>query len=85
MGRSRAPRARWTPISTATNKAGKKIKVGQSSGTIAITPNGKTAYVANGGEVCYCGDTVTPIRTATNTALKPITVGFGPVAIVITP
>jgi DNA-binding beta-propeller fold protein YncE len=38
-----------TPISTATNKAGKAIKVGESPVAIAITPNGKTAYVASTG------------------------------------
>ena len=50
-----------TPIRTATNKAGKAIKVGSGPKAIAITPNGKTAYVASTGS-----DTVTPIRTATN-------------------
>ncbi len=66
-----------TPISTATNKAGKPIKgVG---GPIAVTPNGKTAYAASDS------DTVTPINTATNTAGKAIKVGSDPVAIAITP
>ena len=36
-----------TPIRTATNKAGKAIKVGGRPVAIAITPNGKTAYVVN--------------------------------------
>ena len=40
---------------------------------IAITPDGKTAYVANTGS-----GTVTPIATATNTAGPPITVGSEP-------
>ncbi len=69
-----------TPINTATNKAGKAIKTGSSAFAIAITPNGKTAYVAN-----LDSGTVTPIRTATNTALKAIKVGPGPAAIAITP
>ena len=47
---------------------------------IAITPDGKTAYVTNDGS-----GTVTPIRTATNTALSPIEVGFYPWAIAIAP
>ena len=55
-----------TPIRAATNKAGKAITVGGFPGYIAITPNGKTAYVSN-------GSTVTAIRTATNTAFKTIT------------
>ena len=36
-----------TPIRTATNTASKPIKVGGSPVAIAITPNGKTAYVVN--------------------------------------
>ena len=58
-----------TPISTATNTAGKPIKVGQGPRAIAITPNGKTAYVVN-----YGSSSVTPISTATNTPGKPITI-----------
>ncbi len=59
-----------TPISTATNKAGKAITIGKDPAYIAITPDGKTAYVANSGS-----DTVTPISTATNKAGKPIRSG----------
>ena len=69
-----------TPINTATNKAGKAIKVGAGPFAIAITPDGKAAYVAN-----IDSSTVTPIRTTTNKALKAIKVGIGPVAIAITP
>src|ERR1035438_1364711 len=36
-----------TPIRTATNTAGKAINVKQFPYAIAITPNGKTAYVTN--------------------------------------
>ena len=67
-----------TPIRTATNTAGPPITVGNQPFGIAITPNGKTAYVTGGP------DLVTPIRTATNTAGPPITVGTGPDAIAIT-
>jgi hypothetical protein len=35
------------PVNTVTNKAGKPIKVGPDPVAIAITRNGKTAYVAN--------------------------------------
>jgi YVTN family beta-propeller protein len=69
-----------TPIATATNTAGAPITVGRGPIGIAITPNGKTAYVTN-----YIADTVTPIATATNTAGAPITVGRGPIGIAITP
>ena len=69
-----------TPITTATNTPGKPIKVGHRPRLIAITPDGKTAYVVNQG------GTVTPIATATNTPGKPIKVGGQPYsAIAITP
>jgi YVTN family beta-propeller protein len=68
-----------TPIRTATNTAGKPIKVGAGPLAIAITPDGKTAYVANFGSA-----SVTPIRIATNTVGNDIKVGSAPVAIVIT-
>ena len=69
-----------TPVRTASNTAGPPITVGPGPFDIAITPNGKTAYVLN-----FNGDTVTPIRTATNTAGPPITVGNEPFGIAITP
>lgn len=68
-----------TPIHTATSTAGQPIPIplGQS---IAITPNGTTAYVPNPED-----GTVIPILTATSTAGPPITVGNGPLRIVVTP
>jgi YVTN family beta-propeller protein len=47
---------------------------------IAITPEGATAYVANGGS-----DTVTPVNTATSKPGPAIPVGNYPVAIATTP
>src|ERR1017187_1939656 len=71
-----------TPIRVATNKALTPIKVnGRYPEAIAITPGGKTAYIADG----YSSRMVTPIRTATNKALKPVTSGLGPWAIAVTP
>jgi YVTN family beta-propeller protein len=69
-----------TPIAAATNTAGPPITVGIEPYGLAITPDGKTVYIAN-----YGSGTVTPIATATNTAGPPITVGFGPLDIAITP
>jgi DNA-binding beta-propeller fold protein YncE len=69
------------PISTATNKPGHPIKAGPYSFTdqIAITPDGKTAYVT-------CDSAVVPISTATNTPGKPIHVPFkAPETIAIAP
>ena len=67
------------PIRTATNKKGKAFKVGSGPGDIAITPNGKTAYVI------INSPHVIPIDTATNKAGKPIRVGSGPSDIAVTP
>ena len=68
-----------TPIFTATNTAGTPVKVGDGPGAIAITPDGRTIYVAS------YRNTVTPIFTATNTAGTPIKVGKTPTAIAVTP
>ena len=62
-----------TPFRTATDTAGTPITVGSGPVAIAITPDGKTAYVTN-----YGSGTVTPITTATGTAGTPITVGTSP-------
>ncbi len=60
-----------TPISTATSKPGHPITVGPHSfiNQIAITPDGRTAYVATGDNV------VVPISTAANTTGKSILLG----------
>ncbi len=67
------------PFSTATDTPGKPIKVGKGITTIAITRDGKTAYV-----VSYASGKVTPINTGTNTAGMPIKVK-NPYLIAITP
>jgi YVTN family beta-propeller protein len=69
-----------TPITTTTNRAGKPIRVGNGPWGIAITRDGKTAYVANS-----IAGTVTPIMTATNAPGKPIKVGRVPFMLVIAP
>lgn len=81
------------PIATATGRAGSPIRVGVNrSGlidhqlvAIAITPDGKTVYVAKTDHANGDRGTVTPIDTATNTPGEPIDVGVRPCAIVITP
>jgi DNA-binding beta-propeller fold protein YncE len=50
----------------------------EGASSIAITPDGKTAYVTG----FYLG-TATPVTTSTNTAEKPVRVGAGPTALVI--
>src|SRR5437763_5900872 len=58
-----------TPVVTATNKTLPPIVAKGVPAAIAITPDGKTAYIA------YNSGTVIPIRTATNKTLRPIKVG----------
>jgi YVTN family beta-propeller protein len=71
-----------TPINLSANKAGRPIKIsGKSPGNdftglpfaIAITPDGKTAYVTNGAS-----GTVTPIDVATDEPGKPIKISGKP-------
>jgi YVTN family beta-propeller protein len=71
-----------TPINLSTNRAGNLIKVsGKAPGNyfsglafaVAITPDGKTAYVTNGAS-----GTVTPIDVATNMPGKPIKISGKP-------
>jgi YVTN family beta-propeller protein len=71
---------RWYLSTPATGTAGKPIKVAEIPRAIAVTPDGKTAYVASDGSA-----TVTPISTADNRAGTPIKVGLRPVAIAVTP
>src|SRR5215467_12929543 len=63
-----------TPISTATNRPGKPIRLGFFPFRIAITSNGKTAYATSDSGL-------TPINTATNTPGKAIKGLSGPIAI----
>jgi hyaluronoglucosaminidase len=54
-----------TPISTATGKAGRPIRVGSGPAFLAVGPDGRAVYVVGAGSV-------TVIRTATDTAGKPV-------------
>jgi YVTN family beta-propeller protein len=58
-----------TPISAGASTPGQPITVGQGTGGIGVTPDGRTIYVADYGGM------VTPVTTATNTPRKPIKVG----------
>jgi len=75
------------PINTATNTALPRIDTGRTLASVAITPDGKTAYVTrirtrNG---LYIPGKVIPIDTATNTAGTSILVDVLPTVIAITP
>ncbi len=71
------------PVNTATNKAGRPIRVGLGPVAIAITPDGTMAYVANFGDGRVQGRTVTPIRIAALRAGRAIRVGLDPIDLVI--
>ncbi|MGA8297058.1 MAG: YncE family protein [Acidimicrobiales bacterium] len=57
-----------------------RVRVGEFPDAIAITPDGKTAYVTS-----YTANTVTPIALATGKAGHPISAGNGPAGIAIAP
>lgn len=61
-----------TPIDTQVNQAGQPITVGMAPDSIAFTPDGKTAYVADSDN-----SAIVPINVATGTAGQPITVQAG--------
>ena len=77
------------PITTATDKAARPIAVGTAPQAIAITPNGKMAYVLNGIDAATTPATtpatLTPIDLATGTALRPIKVGTLPLSMTMSP
>lgn len=68
------------PIRLRTGRLGRRIRVRRDPEAMAITPDGRTLYVASDA-----AGTVTPIRTATWTALRPIRAGQQPGAIAVTP
>src|SRR5262249_16312139 len=69
-----------TPISVATNSAGTAIRV-SGAAAIAITTDGKTAYMAN----CKTAGSVTPLDLATGTLGAAINVGNQPQGFAISP
>src|SRR5258708_39992367 len=70
-------------VNTATNKSGRPIPLPICAGSIAITPNGRTAYALSN-----CGTAapaVAPISTATNRGGRPIRLHRDSTATAITP
>jgi YVTN family beta-propeller protein len=67
-------------IDTATGLVITKVKVGGAPKGIAITPDGKKAYVAN-----YWNSNVSVIDTATNTVTATVKVGSHPDGVAISP
>ncbi len=69
-----------TPVNTTTDAVGTPIVVGDGVSSLAITPDGSTAYAVSSDN-----DTVVPVDLATQSAETPIGVGSDPVAVAITP
>jgi YVTN family beta-propeller protein len=67
-------------IDTATDRLVDKIRVGKHPAHVVLSPDGRFAYVTNGGD-----DTVSVIETATRTALATIPVGAYPHGIRVSP
>jgi DNA-binding beta-propeller fold protein YncE len=65
-----------TPISTATNRPGRPVRVACDPYAVVVTPDGKTVWVGS-------RDWVTPISTATNKAGTPIRFRGSLVAMVV--
>jgi hypothetical protein len=72
------------PVNLATGKAGKPIKVPGllGVGSIAISPDGHTAYVGNVKPETPNAGVVVPVDLATGTAERPIHVPSYPVSII---
>jgi YVTN family beta-propeller protein len=56
------------------------ITVGNGPSSVAFSPNGKKAYVAN-----YGAGTVSVINVSTGTVSRRIRVGFSPVSVAFSP
>ena len=69
-----------TPITLATRRAGRPIRVGHNPQAIALSPDGGMACVVNSGS-----DSVTPIQTAARRRERAIPVGHDPRGIAVTP
>jgi DNA-binding beta-propeller fold protein YncE len=65
------------------------IGVRDGADALAVTPDGRTLFVANGGDdtgaMQIVGHTVTPVATATGKPGRPIPVGRFPDALAVTP
>ena len=68
-------------IDTATNTVVATVPVGSCPFGVAVTPDGKHAYVAND----LSSNTVSVIDTATNTVVATVGVGNSPIAVGIVP
>jgi YVTN family beta-propeller protein len=68
-------------IDTATNMVVATVPVGSTPIAVAVTPDGKHAYVVNQGS----SPGVSVIDTASNTVVATISAGSGPTGVAVTP
>jgi len=75
------------PIDLANGSVGRPIRVGPGPMYLAITANGKMAYVADSGwsNPPVRSYDVTPVELPSGRVLRPIRAGLGPFAIAIAP
>ena len=69
-----------TPLTLATRRAGRPIRVGHNPQAIALSTDGAMVYVVNSGS-----DSVTPIQAATRRPERAIPVGDDPRGIAVVP
>ncbi|MGH3190085.1 MAG: YncE family protein [Streptosporangiaceae bacterium] len=75
-----------TPVSLSIGAAGRPISVGPAAWSVALAPDGTTAYVVNAGDGIAglpgaIGSTITPVNLRTGRAGPAISVGDGPCGI----
>ena len=76
----------WTVTRAIHLLSGPSVIVpGDGFSAVAVSPDGRTLYAANGGPVRGIGHTVTPVDIATGKPGKPIAVGTGPQDLAVTP
>lgn len=75
------------PVNLADGRVGRPIHVGPAPMYLAITPDGRMAYVAESGwsDPPVRSRFVTPVELPTGRVLRPIRAGLGPFALAITP
>jgi len=74
------------PVSLSNGTVGRPIPVGSAAWSVALAPDGTTAYVANAGDgianlTGAVGSTITPVNLRTERADPAINVGDGPCGI----
>ena len=72
-----------TPVNLVEGSAGKPIKVGTNPGDMAISPDGRIAYVLDSNALTGDPTTITPVNLSTNTAEKPVHVAARAIAITL--